>query len=119
MDNFNKKLLEAIDETIGYCLGDINAQILYQYMERKGCPKQEIPKRLDIFVETLEKLVGRGRGQILGPASILENAVLKQLCKKLGIKNYEFGSTYFPDQCNNVMKVYLREKGSRKSPCIR
>jgi len=84
-------------------------------MERKGCPKQEIPNRLDFFDETLEKLIGRGRGQILGVASILENSILKELCKKLEVKYDEIGPGYFPEQCSRLKDIYLRTKSSRYS----
>jgi hypothetical protein len=35
VDVFGDELSIVIDETIGYCLGDINKRILYGYVERK------------------------------------------------------------------------------------
>ena len=115
MQDFEVELLSVIDETLCYCLGSTNVQILYQYMEKKGCPKQEIPQKLDLFVEILENLVGTGRGQILGAAPIMENAILKELCKKLEIKYDEIGPGYFPEQCKKLKDVYLRTKSSGHS----
>jgi hypothetical protein len=54
---FNGKLLQVIDETIIFCLGNVNANLIFAYLEKKGCPKQQIPENLDVFVDTLEKLV--------------------------------------------------------------
>ena len=113
MDVFRDELLIVIDETIGYCLGDINKRILYGYLERKGVPKQEIPDKLDVFAETLENLVGTGRGQILGAASILEDTILKQLCKKLAIKYDEVGPGYFPEKCNRIREKYFGTQNVR------
>ena len=63
---FDGKLLQAIDETLVFCLGDRNTRLIYDFLEKSGCPKQEIPEKLDVFTENLERLVGVGRGQILG-----------------------------------------------------
>jgi hypothetical protein len=112
---FEVELLNVIDETLCYCLGSTNVQILYNYMERKGCPKQEIPQKLNLFVEILENLVGTGRGQILGAAPIMENAILKELCKKLEVKYDEIGPGYFPEQCKKLEAVYFRTKRSGHS----
>jgi hypothetical protein len=110
MDEFNEKLSQAIDETIRYCLGDINAQIIYQYLEKKGCPKQEIPKKLDVLVTVLKDLVGSGRGQILGAAQILENEILKAFCAKMGIDYAEVGSGYLPEHIRKLKEIYNQRK---------
>jgi hypothetical protein len=109
LDEFERLLLQAIDETIRYCLGDINAQIFYNYLEKKDCPIQEIPKKLDVFVMELENLVGLGRGQILGPAQILKKEILKAFCAKLGI-NYEVGPDYLPEQIRKLKEIYSQRK---------
>jgi hypothetical protein len=106
LGEFNEKLLKAIDETLVFCLGDLNARLIYDYLEKVGCSKQEIPEKLDVFVEILEKLVGIGRGQILGASSVMENAILKAFCKKLGINYEEVGSGYLPNQVRKVKEIY-------------
>ena len=115
MKDFEVELLNVINETLGYCLGNTNVQIIYRYMEKKGCPKQEIPQKLYQFIEILESLVGTARGQILGAAPIMENAILKDLCKKLDVKYDEIGSGYFPEQCKKLKDIYLRTTNSRHS----
>jgi hypothetical protein len=61
-------------------LGEVNSQLIYNYLERKGVSKQDIPKKLDAFVMEFEDVVGFGRGQILGAAQIMEEAILKAFC---------------------------------------
>jgi hypothetical protein len=86
MDEFDEALLTAIDEIFRYTLGDACTQIIYNYLKRNSFPKYEIPNRLDKFSEELRNLLGDGRGQILGSAPILEEAIAERLCTKLGIK---------------------------------
>jgi len=105
---FEVELLKVIDETIAFVLGNVNLQIIYCYLERKGCPKHEIPNKLDLFVDTLDNLVGRDRGQMLGSASILESVIIKELCKKLGVKYDEVGPGYFPEQCCRLKQIFIR-----------
>lgn len=110
MDEFDEKLFQAIDETIRYCLGDVNAQIIYRYLEKQGCPEQKIPEKLDVLVTALESLVGSGRGQILGAAQIMENEILKAFCVKLGIDYAEVGPGYLPEQIRKLKEIYNRRK---------
>jgi hypothetical protein len=41
---------------------------------------------LDKFSEELRRLLGDGKGQILGSAPILEEAIAERFCAKLGMK---------------------------------
>lgn len=86
MDKFDEILLSAIDEILRYTLGDACTQIIYDYLERNSLPRSEIPNKLDRFSEELRKLLGYGKGQILGSAPILEEAIAERLCAKLGLK---------------------------------
>jgi len=86
MDEFDEAVLSAIDEILQYTLGDIGTQAIYSYLERTGCPKSEIPNKLDAFSAELRRLLGSGRGQMLGSAPILEEAIAERLCAKLGTK---------------------------------
>jgi hypothetical protein len=83
---FDDLLLKVINETLRYVLGDINAGIIFDYLEKKSCPFSEIPRNLHIFSTALRDLLGCGRGQILGSASILENAIAEIFCRKLGME---------------------------------
>jgi hypothetical protein len=86
LDEFDEALLASIDEILRYTLGDACTKIIYNYLERNSFPKSEIPNRLDRFSEELRKLLGDGKGQILGSAPILEEAIAERLCAKLGKK---------------------------------
>jgi len=86
MDDFDEALLSAVDEILQYTLGDVCTQIIYNYLERNSFPKSEIPNNLDRFSEELRKLLGDGKGQILGSAPILEEAIAERLCTKIGTK---------------------------------
>jgi hypothetical protein len=84
LDDFDEALLSAVDEILRYTLGDSCTQIIYNYLERNSFPRYEIPSRLGSFSDELRKLLGDGRGQILGSAPILEEAIAERLCTKLG-----------------------------------
>jgi hypothetical protein len=86
LDEFDEALLASIDEILRYTRGDACTKIIYNYFERYSFPKHEIPTKLDRFSEELRKLLGDGRGQILGSAPILEEAIAERLCAKLGRK---------------------------------
>jgi hypothetical protein len=107
-DSFENELLKTIEEVIKSCLGTLNAQLIFQYMEKNGCPKQEIPHKLDLFTETLDNLVGRGRGQFLGASAILQNTILKEMCRKMGVEYSKIGAGYFPAQCGKLREMYLK-----------
>ena len=105
MDEFNEKLSQAIDETIRYCLGDVNAQIIYRYLEKQGCPEQKFLKN-SIFQSQYQRLQWvSGRGQILGAAQIMENEILKAFCAKLGIDYAEVGLGYLPEQIRKLKEI--------------
>jgi hypothetical protein len=106
LNDFDHILLQTIDEIVRYCLGEINAQLIYNHLERKNCPRQEIPKKLDIFTTEFENLIGSGRGQILGAAKILQNEIVKTLCTKLEISYSEKNAGYCPDQVKNLKEIY-------------
>jgi hypothetical protein len=88
LDDFDTLLLSTIDETLSYVLGEINANIIYEYLKSNSCGKQEIPQKLDFFSEALRDLLGTGRGQILGVAAILEETIAEAFVLKFG-KTFE------------------------------
>ena len=60
LEKFDEVLLETIDEVLRGSLGDLNTQIIYQYLEKKMCPRQEIPRKLTVFSTELRNLLGCG-----------------------------------------------------------
>jgi len=51
MDEFDEILLKTVDKTLRYVLGDRNAFIIYDYLEKSSCPIQEIPIVRPVFLE--------------------------------------------------------------------
>jgi hypothetical protein len=103
---FDEFLIEVLDETMRYCLGDRNTEIVYQYLERNGLRKDEIPARLQEFSMELRNIMGTDRGQILGYARILEETILEALCIQMKIKfdNPNFNS--FAESVKKLEKIY-------------
>jgi hypothetical protein len=108
LQEFDELLVRVIDETVRYCLGDVNALILYDYLERKACPLNEIPEKLEVFSMELRNMLGVGRRQMLGAASILEETIVQALCQKLGIP-FENGPVVFADYVKKL-KIYYEGK---------
>jgi hypothetical protein len=111
MDEFNELLLKIVDETIRQVVGDYNTLIIYNYLERNSCPIRQIPTKLDLFSLLLRNLLGVGRGQILGASALLENAIVKALSLRLGLKPEE-ESTNFADRIRRLRESYDRERSA-------
>ena len=47
--DFDTVLVQAIHETIEYCLGQGNAAVIEKYLDGKGLPINEIPARPEQF----------------------------------------------------------------------
>lgn len=105
MDKFDELLLKTIDKTIRSVLGDDNAVIIYNYMEKNSCPMQEIPTKLDLFSAQLRNLLGVGRGQILGAPTILEDTIVIELSSELGLK-LQNESKVFEDRIRKLREIY-------------
>jgi hypothetical protein len=61
---FDKLLILTTGEVLRESLGDLNAQIIFEYLEKRSCPMQEIPKKLEVFSMELRRLLGWNRGAI-------------------------------------------------------
>jgi hypothetical protein len=76
--NFNRLLLEAIDETLS-CLGESSKKAIYCRLETEfNIKKKEIPNMIDDFSRALESLFGLG-------AKILEIMFMKSLYSKVRV----------------------------------
>lgn len=110
MDSFDRLLVQAIDEVIKYSLGEINAKIIYEYLEIRRCALNEIPKNLETFSMEMRNLLGSSKGQILGSAPILEKAILKVFCTKLGTKCDIKGPVNFAECVKKLKETYNHGK---------
>lgn len=104
MGEFDELLVRMVDKVIRYTLGDINANIIYDYLEKKSCPLQKIPEKLDVFSFELRNVLGTGRGQVLCPASILEETIAEEMCLNLGTK-FEKGPIVFADYIRKLRET--------------
>ena len=109
LDESDALLLKAIDNVFTEVFGKINMQIIYDYLEKKSCPMSEVCQKSEVFSMELGILLGSGRGQILGPASILERTVLSVLCSRIGIA-YDPEKTDFSICVRELKEVWKQRK---------
>jgi ABC-type nitrate/sulfonate/bicarbonate transport system substrate-binding protein len=78
---FNAVLSEAVDEGLKAVLGETGREVVYYHLQSVyGLRKEGISEHPEILIEFLNKLFGAG-------AEIIERAILKKLCLKLGIRH--------------------------------
>jgi hypothetical protein len=107
VNEFDNLIAQVVDETIKYCLGEVNASVIYNYLEERNLPLSEIPKKPELFSAELRNILGFGSRQILCAASVLEETVLELLCKKLEIKLEYQKPVNFPLQLKKLREPYL------------
>jgi hypothetical protein len=107
MDVFNELLLETIDETTRYCLGEKSAEIIFMYVEKKGVCKKDIPNKLDVFERELENIIGSERKEASDVGLILKKAYIAVFCMKLKIDCSEGDSQSFSEQVQRIRDSYL------------
>ena len=75
--NFERLLLEAVDEGLS-SLGESSKEAIYFHLRRSfNIKKREIPYKIEAFAYAIEKIFGLG-------ASFLETLILKRLNEKVG-----------------------------------
>jgi hypothetical protein len=107
-DKFDELLLQAIDKTMKYIMGEGNAAIFYRYLEAKYCIKEEIPQKLEFFSSALRDLIGIG--QMLGAACILEETIAETLALKLGENFAEKRPIDFVGCIKRLKETYLKNQ---------
>lgn len=110
LDEFDKLLLETIRDVMSECLGHDNARIILEYLEKRGCPISDIPRRLDLFSTELRMLLGQGRGQILGSGAILEETIAEVLCRRIGVTADIPVPIRFADFMKKLQNLYFLAK---------
>jgi hypothetical protein len=104
---FDGLLLQAIDRTLRYTFGDVSTDVIYDYLEKKGCGVREIPQKLDVFSEGLRNVIGTGSSRsFLGVASIVEETILEILYTELKIEFNRQNPASFEDQVNKLREIY-------------
>jgi hypothetical protein len=120
-DQFCELVLQTIDRTLRSTFGPTTTEIIYMHLKNKSCPKSEIPRKLTVFhselINILEIQTSKHVGihndiTIPGTTAILEKAITKKLCKKLGVEFNEVGPIDFPDYIKKINKVYYHNKNN-------
>jgi len=114
LDEFDELLVATINEVLMDSLGPRNADIILRYLEQKSCPLPEVPRRLEVFSAELRVLLGFGRGQILGAASILEETIAIVMCSKSRIKFQEKPPIAFPQYITRLRAAFTEKKSKKK-----
>jgi hypothetical protein len=58
---FEKLLIKSVDDSLKDTFGEVATEIIYKHLERNNSLKQEeIPKKLEVFIEGLGKFLNSG-----------------------------------------------------------
>ena len=97
---FEKLLIKSVDDSLKDTFGETAAEIIYKHLERKHSLKQEeIPKKLEVFIEGLEEFLSSG-------ATVVEGMVLEKLCSNLGIERPNEALSNFLGCITKLKKTY-------------
>jgi hypothetical protein len=97
---FEKLLIKSVDDTLKDTFGESATEVIYKYLKKNHSLKQEeIPMKLEVFVEGLEKFFSSG-------AAVVEKIVLKKLCSNLEIECTNKGLSNFGDYVTKLKKTY-------------
>jgi len=97
---FEKLLIKSVDDGLKDTFGETATEIIYKHLERNHSLKQEeIPEKLEVFIEALQKFLSSG-------ATVVEGIVLEKLCSNLGIERPSEGSPNFVDYITKLKKTY-------------
>ena len=103
--NFEKLLIEAVDEALA-SLGDSAKKAVYFHLkDRFQISRRVIPDHLDIFVDGLEKIFGEG-------AQFLKILIMKGLYERIG-KSIEWncnGELVFSEYIAAARHTYIEEQ---------
>jgi hypothetical protein len=111
VSDLDRLIIRVIDETLRYCLGEVNTELIYNYLEKQGYQLNEIPQKPEKFSEELRNILGFGSRQILCAPSILEESILETICKKLGLSSRFEKPVNFPNYIRKLRAM------CRSSPC--
>lgn len=110
LQEFNQLLLEAIDEGLSK-LGESSKQAIYFHLEKRfAIKKQEIPEKIEVFTDAIEKIFGLG-------ANFLEILIMKRLYEKLG-SSFEFYGDEdftFTEYVAVARRSFMEKKKSKKT----
>jgi len=100
---FEKSLMKTIDGQIKQIFGETGASVIYNYMQSVLLLRQEeIPKKLEIFAEGLDKFLSSG-------AKVVEKVILDGLYSDFG-QEFQFKEGYtFVDYVNALKNAVKKD----------
>jgi hypothetical protein len=106
IDEFREILLECIDQGL-LVLGESPRQAIYCHLEkRRMVKKDEIPEKLEEFIEGIRLIFGSG-------SSLIERRITKELLMKFRVSTMEISSDLLTS-VQSILKVLVSEKSERK-----
>lgn len=103
-DEFEILLMKTIDTQLKQVFGETGTSVIYNYFQSAFSLRQEeIPKKLEVFAEGLDKFLSSG-------AKVVEKVILDGLYSDFG-QEFQFKEGYtFVDYVNELRKV-INESG--------
>ncbi|MDH5634352.1 MAG: hypothetical protein OEY30_00850 [Candidatus Bathyarchaeota archaeon] len=101
-DDFEKSLIRTIDVYLKQVFGEPGALVIYQYLQSTlSLRQEEIPKKLEVFSEGLNKFLSSG-------ARVVEKVILDGLYSDFG-QEFQFKEGYnFADYVEELKKAAKR-----------
>jgi len=102
---FEKCLLEAVDEGLS-SLGESSKQSIYYHLNNSyNIKKQEIPAKVEAFIDALEKIFGLG-------ANFIETLIMKRLMEKIELNSERQVSKELTlaEYVNLAKRIFLKER---------
>jgi len=98
-DKFEKSLLKTIDVQLKQVFGESGTSVIYGYLQNAlSLRQEEIPKKLEVFAEGLDKFLNSG-------ARVVEKVILDSLYSDFG-QEFQFKKGYkFVDYVNELKEA--------------
>ncbi len=106
LEPFDDLVLRIVGKTIRCVFGDVNAGIIFGYLEKKGCALDEVATKPHLFSEGLRDILGCGIDMLPGAAPILEAWILESLCVELKVRFSRRSKTSFADRIMKLREFY-------------
>ena len=108
-DPFRQVLIEALDQGL-LTLGESGMKAVYFHIQNITSVKREdIPDNLEEVQKGLERIFGEG-------AKVIEMAIVRSLCQKLGIQPIEDRDKSFVEKINGALKAASSKNGFSDLP---
>lgn len=93
--------LEALDEALGLLVGEVGKRIIYYHLQKTySINMKDVPEKPEVLVEFLNAFFGYG-------AKVIEKAIVKSLCDRVGLD---------PLQYENIGLLDLIRKIQQRTP---